>query len=181
MHHWARRQVSPTSLAFGESSSWPFLGKNIFWYHYRATRFTTWRFVGFSRKRPFWAPFRSEKRVHFFFSGLRPEKGGAQNLHPPKVVFWLKKCEKFRIRHPKIFISIFFYRASLWYSGRNPGSAPGGVGPPCRPADPRRPCYFWDFFDPKWAKPRFFGGQKMAPKWPKNGQKSHGGAPKNPK
>ena len=24
VHHWARRQVSPTSLAFGESSSWPF-------------------------------------------------------------------------------------------------------------------------------------------------------------
>ena len=22
-------------------------------------------------------------------------------------------------------------------------------------ADPRRPCYFWDFFDPKWSKPRF--------------------------
>ena len=28
-HHWARRQVSPTSLAFGESSSFDFLG--IFW------------------------------------------------------------------------------------------------------------------------------------------------------
>ena len=85
----------------------------------------------------------------------------------------------------------------LWYSGRNPGSPPpgGGVGAPCRPADPRRPCYFWDFFDPKWSKNRFFGGQKMAQKWPKNGPKmakngpktakngpkSPGGAQKNPK
>ena len=50
--------------------------------------------------------------------------------------------------------------------GRRPPRG-GGVGPPCRPADPGRPCYFWDFFYPKWSKNRFFGaknGPKMAQK-----------------
>ena len=58
--------------------------------------------------------------------------------------------------------------------GRRPG---GGVGPPCLPADPRRPCYHWDFFDPKWSKKNDFSGGK---KWSKNGPKTYEGAPKNP-
>ena len=62
--------------------------------------------------------------------------------------------------------------------GRRPPGGGRGVGPPCRPADPRRPCYFWDFFDPKWSKNRFFGGQKRAQKWPKNDPKMAKTGPK---
>ena len=81
--------------------------------------------------------------------------------------------------------AIFRQKSRLWYSGRNPGSAPpGGVRPPCRPADPRRPCYFWDFFDPKWSKIDFSGVKKWPENGPKMAQKSTGvpkKIPKNPK
>ena len=49
--------------------------------------------------------FSKKKSSHFFFvvqilfSGLRPEKKWGPKLRQ-KVVFWLKKCEKFRIQHP---------------------------------------------------------------------------------
>ena len=36
---------------------------------------------------------------------------------------------------------------------------------------------FMGFFDPKWSKNRFFGGQKMVQKWPKKAR----GCPKNSK
>ena len=35
VHHWERRQVPPTSLAFGESSSWAILGPfQTIWGHF---------------------------------------------------------------------------------------------------------------------------------------------------
>ena len=52
----------------------------------------------------------SEKRVQFFFWAFGPKIRGVQKL-PKKVVFWLKKCEKIRIRHP-LFFSQIFYRTN---------------------------------------------------------------------
>ena len=57
--------------------------------------------------------------------------------------------------------------------GRRPLPPPRGVGLPCRPADRRRPCYFWDFFDPKWSKPPK-NDPKMAKKCPKMAKKVTG-------
>ena len=52
-----------------------------------------------------------KKGPKIFFRAFGPNIRGVQKL-PKKVVFWLKKCEKFRIRHPKIFISKTFYRTN---------------------------------------------------------------------
>ena len=67
-------------------------------------------------------------------------------------------------------MSKFWLSCSLWW----PKPRVGASG--CH-ADPRRPCYFWDFFDPKWSKNIFFGVKKWpknCQKWSKNGQKSDG-------
>ena len=46
--------------------------------------------------------------VQFFFRAFSPKKSGVHKLHQ-KVVFWLKKCEKFRIQHPIFFFSKKFH------------------------------------------------------------------------
>ena len=53
--------------------------------------------------------FRCKKfsEMPIFFSGPRPENKGGPKIEK-KVVFWHKKCEKFRTRHPFFFSQKFF-------------------------------------------------------------------------
>ena len=52
-----------------------------------------------------------KKGPNFFFGPSARKSGGSKKL-PQKVVFWLKKCENFRIWHPKNFISKIFHRTN---------------------------------------------------------------------
>ena len=86
--------------------------------------------------------------------------------------------------------------ARLWYSGRNPGSAPpggggGGRAPGANMQTHTKPAISGNFLTQNGQKIDFFGvkkwsknGPKMTPKWSKNGPKRHGvhqKIPKNPK
>ena len=49
-----------------------------------------------------------QKMPTIYFRAFGPKIRGVQKL-PQKVVFWLKKCENFRIRHPVCFFSKSFH------------------------------------------------------------------------
>ena len=61
--------------------------------------------------------------VHFLYKNF-PKSRFSLHKHPPKKPFFGFFFQKNRSPKPRV--------------GTPPG---GGVGPPCRPADPRRPCY----------------------------------------
>ena len=78
---------------------------------------------------------KTSQKVHFLYNNFpkksifstttSPKSRFSLHKHPPKKPFFGKNFQKNRSPKPRV--------------GTPPGG--GGVGPPCRPADPRRPCY----------------------------------------